>query len=261
VADAEVPYRARQATLVAVVAGLIATFALGASLLPEALTSDLLLGYIVFLLVYGAVLALALLRVTAGSYGAAVSVGAISHNGTLRARREATGEAKPPTTPIEAVAWLARHPEDEGIYPQRLSTQVLAGDLAGARESLSRYPRATAFERYWLEADAWFLDVLEGRPTDLAAVQTEVEAVTDPALRAHAESGLAVLRAHEAVTAGRDWIAPMAAVHDRVAPFADDSWRIPMVVRLWTWHMAIAAAFIGAALLFARLIGVWPGWA
>jgi hypothetical protein len=53
----------------------------------------------------------------------------------------------------------------------------------------------------------------------------------------------------------------MAAVHDRVAPFADDSWRIRMVVRLWTWHMAIAAAFIGAALLFARLVGVWPGWA
>ena len=260
-ANAEYTRRTRQATFVAVVAGLVAVFALGASLLPEDVTTDLLVGYVVFLLVYGVALALALLRVTAGPYGAAIAVGAIAHNGTLRARVEATGETNPPTTPIEAAAWLARHPEEEGIYPQRLSTQILAGDLAGARASLARYPRATAFERYWLAADAWFLDVLEGRPADLAAVEAEVEAVTEPALRAHAESGLALLRAHAAITAGRDWIAPMAAVYDRVAPFVDNTWRTPMVVRLWTWHMVIAAAIIGAALLVARLTGVWPGWA
>lgn len=36
------------------------------------------------------------------------------------------------------------------------------GDLAGARESLRSYPADTAFQRYWREADAWFLDRLEG---------------------------------------------------------------------------------------------------
>ena len=80
-------------------------------------------------------------------------------------------------------------------------------------------------------------------------------AIDDPALRAHAESGLATLRAYDAAAAGVDWIAPLAAAHSRVGAFADDTWRAQMVVRIWTRHMAIASVMVGVALLVARLTG------
>jgi hypothetical protein len=256
-ATAEYERRVRRATLIPVLAGLLGVFALGSSVLPDALTSDLLLSYLVFLGVYGVVLALALLQVSSGPYGAAMSVAAVAHRGTQRAMREATDEDALPATPVDAVAWLERHRQREGIEPQRLTAQVLAGDLAGARESLRGYPADTAFQRYWREADAWFLDRLESGSPGLAAVEAEVMAVEDPALRAHAESGLATLRAYDAAAAGADWIAPLAAVQGRVGEFTDDSWRVQMVVRIWTWHMAIASLMVGLALLVARFTGAW----
>ena len=252
--------RLRRALLISTVAGLLAVFVLGASALPAwlsaAVTYDLRIAYFVFLAVYGVTLALLLIRATADPYGAALWTAEVSRVGTLAEWERVTGEREPPRNPGAAEAWLVSHPEAEGSQPQRLMVQIYAGDLAAARETLSRYPTGTPFERYWRAADEWFLDVLEGRLPPLDAVEAEVAAVEDPAQRAHAESGVAVLRAHRELLSGREWVAPLAAARPSVEGYVDDTLRIKMIVRAWTTFMALAAGMIGLALLVGIASGI-----
>jgi hypothetical protein len=252
--------RLRRALLIATGAGLLAVFVLGASVLSAwlsaAVTYDLRIAYFVFLAVYGVTLALLLIGATADPYGAALWTAEVSRAGTIATWQRVTGEREPPRNPRAAEAWLASHPEAEGSEPQRLMVQIYAGDLAAARETLSRYPTGTPFERYWRAADEWFLDLLGGRLPPLDAVEAEVAAVEDPAQRAHAESGVAVLRAHRELLSGRDWVAPLAAARPRVEGYVDDTLRIKMIVRAWTTFMALAAGMIGLALVVGLASGI-----
>ena len=254
---AEAGRRVRRAGLIAAGGGLLSAFALGASVLPMSVTSDLLVAYLVFLAVYGAILALALLRELGGPYGAAMTVGEFARSGTLAEWRATTGDPDPPRSPADAAAWLQRHPDDGSLPGQRLSALLLTGDLAAARQALAQYPRSTPFERYDHAADAWFLDFLEGATPPPAEVEAAVREVSDAGPRARADAGLAVLRAHLAEASGADWIAPLATARPLIPADANTGWRGSMIVRVWTLYMAAGALLIGVALLIARLTGVW----
>jgi hypothetical protein len=252
--------RLRRAVLISAGAGLLAVFALGASVLPTwlsaAVSYDLRIAYLAFLAVYGITLAYLLVRATADPYGAALWTAEVSRAGTIAAWQRVTGERRLPKTVRDAVAWLGSHPETDTNRPQRLMVQISAGDLAGARDTLSRYPTGTPFERYWRAADAWFLDVLEGGTPSLDPVEAEVARVEVPAERAHAESGVAVLRAHREMLSGRDWIAPLAAARPLVEGHTDDTLRVKLIVGAWTTFMAVAAGMIGLALLAGVATGI-----
>jgi hypothetical protein len=252
--------RLRRALLISTASGLLAVFVLGAAVIPAwlsgAVTYDLRIAYLAFLGTYGVTLAYLLFRATADPYGAALWTAEVSRAGTIAEWRRVTGERRVPRTQAAAAAWLATHPETEGNRPQRLMVQIYAGDLAAARQTLSGYPAGTAFERYWRAADAWFLDVLEGRQPPLGTVEAEVAGVEDPAERAHAESGVAVLRAYHALYSGQDWVAPLAATRPVLEGYVDETLRIQLIVRAWTTYMAVAAGVIGVALLIGVAGGI-----
>lgn len=154
-----------------------------------------------------------------------------------------TGETAGPRAPDAYFAHVAA--TINGEWNRRLRRALLIATCAGLLA-----------ERYWRAADEWFLDVLDGRLPPLDAVEAELAGVEDPAKRAHAESGLAVLRAHRELLSGRDWVAPLAAARHRVEGYVDDTLRIKLIVRAWTTFMALAAGMIGVALLVGLASGI-----
>lgn len=253
---AEQGRRLRRAMLIAVGAGLLAVFALGASILPESTTGDPMLGYVVFLVAEGVVLALALLQQTGGPYRHALQVGETLRRASWRSWREATGEQVPPLTPADAAAWLARNPDETDNPTQRVHAQMMVGDLAGARRSLSHYPRETAMERYLHASQEWFLDFVDGREAGLETLQAPLAEVQDPAMRGQAAAGIAILQGYVAAARGGDWISPLAAAYPALPDPAEDDWRLPLLVRTWTLTMAVSSLMIGAALLLGRWMNV-----
>ena len=248
--------RMRRAILLATLGALLAVFTFGASILPSAVTSNLLLGYLVFLGIFAIVLALSLISQTAGDYRKALTVGEVARHSTWRSWQQATGEAHPPLSRDEAVRWLASHPGSD-LPPQRLYAHVLLGDVDGARGILADFPQGTDEQRYDREADEWVLDFMEGRISDLERLEQAATSLQDPEARAVAMSGAALRRATAVHASGGDWIGPMAAAYPAVASLGGDDWRIGAVVRTWTVGMLIVSALIGAALLVGRLTGVW----
>lgn len=252
----EWPRRLRRAILLACLGALLAVFAFGASILPTAVTGNLLLGYLVFLGIFAVALALSLLYQTGGDYRRALTVGEFARQNAWREWNEAVGEERPPLTRDEAVAWLASHPAPD-LPEQRAYAHLLTGDVDAARALLREYPSGTDYERYGRAADQWMMDFLDGRTGALDALEQAAAAVEDPERRAVAVAGAALRRATAENAAGGDWIGPMAAAYPAVAGRATDHWRIGAVVRVWTLGMVVVSAMVGAALLFSRMTGVW----
>jgi hypothetical protein len=240
------------------VVSLLAVFAFGASALPVAVTDNLVAGYLLFLVVHGAVLALVLMRLTGGAYRRALIVGEFSRRASYASWKEATGEDVPPLNPQAAADFLARHADDDALLMERLHAQINVGDRAGAHATLARYPRETQEQRYAHASDTWFLRFLDGiddPPDEAAALAAELE---DEEKRIRAATAVAALRAYLAAARGSDWIGPMAEPYPLVAGRIGDDWRLPWIVRTWVLTMAVASALIGAALLVARWTGAWP---
>ena len=252
----EVRARSRRAILLAVGAGLLANFALGASILPIAYTTNLLLGYGLFLGTFAIVLAAVLLQQFGGSLGDALAVGGWSRL-EAEARWRALGAGRIPRSPAEAQKWLSDHPDPEALQPLRFAAMLLTDDVAGARAALETYPLDTAYERFGAKADRWALDFAEGALPDLAGVEARAAELTDPHEQRQAAASLAILRAHAALARGNDWVPPMAAARPLVGEAADGIIGARYVLPAWTMPVAIAAALIGVALLFGRLTGVW----
>jgi hypothetical protein len=256
VAD-EWPRRLRRAILVACLAALLAVFALGASVLPNEMSSDLLLGYLVFLAFFGVVLALSLLYQTGGDYRRALAVGEFARQNAWREWAESVGQERPPLSADEAAAWLASSrtgPESPG---HRAYAHLLTGDVDAARALLSRYPSGTDHERFDRDADQWVMDFMDGRADPLEPLEQAAAAIEDPDRRAVALVGTAHRRAMAANAAGGDWMTPMAQAYPLVAGRVTEDWRVGAIARVWTIGMVAASLMIGGALLFSRLTGVW----
>jgi hypothetical protein len=242
----------RNAMTIGMVAGVVAVFAFGASVLPDAVTGNALIGFLLFLLVQGVVLALALLRLTGGDYRRALAVGEFARRASFDAWKKATGEDSPPLSPEAAADWLARHPDDGELLMQRLHALINVGDREGAYATLARYPRDTADQRYSHASDAWFLAFLDGSDADPAEVDSLANGLDDPDARARAQASLATLRAYLAAARGGDWVAPMAAAYPAVEGRITDDWRRASVVRPWTLTMAASSVIVGLAFLAWR---------
>lgn len=254
--QAEVQRRSRRAFLLALGAGLLAVFSLGASILPEGFVTNLWLSYAVFLAVFGATLALVLVQQYGGAFGDALAVAGWARL-DAEERRKAAGAGRIPRSPAEARSWLAAHPDSGTFQAPRLSAQLMAGDLAAARATLATYPSDTALGRFERLDDGWFLDFLEGGTPDLAPLRAAADALTTEEERSFAAVVIATLQAHAAVAAGADWIAPLATVRERLGNRAGGIVGARYVAASWTLTMAIASVLVGVALLVGRATGVW----
>jgi len=252
----DVSRRSRRAFLLALGAGLLANFALGASILPSAFTANLLLAYALFLGVFAMVLAAVLLQQFGGQFGDALAVGGWSRL-EAEARWRGLGASRIPRSPAEAQKWLRDHPDPDALQPQRFAALLLAGDLAGAKATLETCPADTAYERFGIESDRWALDFVEGAIPDLARVEALAAEISDPHEERHAVTTMAILRAHVALAEGSEWVPKMAAVRPLVGDAADGIIGARYVVPAWTMSMAIAALLTGGALVLGRLTGVW----
>jgi hypothetical protein len=254
--SAEVQHRSRRAFLLALGGGLLAVFALGASVLPSGIASNLLLVMGVFLAVFGASLALLLIQAFGGAFGDALAVAGWARLDADE-RRKAEGAGRIPRSPAEARAWLSAHPEPATFQSHRLSAQILAGELDAARATLATYPSATPLDRFEMLDDGWFLDFLEGEDPDLAPLAAAADQLTVEPERTFAAVIVATLRAHAAVAAGGDWVAPLAAERPRLGERAAGIVGGRYVAASWTLMMAGASVIIGFALLVGRATGVW----
>jgi hypothetical protein len=252
----DVRRRSRRAILLAIGAGLLANFTLGASILPSAFTTNLLLAYGLFLGAFAIVLAAGLLQQFGGTFGDALAVGGWSRL-EAEARWRRLGAGRIPRSPAEALKWLSDHPDPAALQPQRLAALLLTNDVAGARATLETYPADTVYERFGAECDRWALDFVEGAMPDFAHVEALAAEITDPHHQRSAAASMAILRAHAAVAEGRDWVPPLAATRPLVGDAADGIIGARYVLPSWTMSVAIAALLIGVALLFGRLTGVW----
>jgi hypothetical protein len=255
-ASAELGSRVQRAFLVATVLGLVAIFALGASPLADVVGTSLLLSYAVFLGVFAIVLALALLRATGGQLGRALAVAEVGRAATEAEWREVAGIGIP-TDPDVAKRWLEANPETDANRHQRLSAQVRCLDLAAARDTLTRYPRTTPFERYDAAIEEWFIEFIAGELPDPHPIEEIVATIEEPDLRSKADAGVATMRAHLAAARGGDWLAELAAPFHRIDTSSAQGIRAKLIVINWTVPMAIAAALVGLALLVGRLSGIF----
>jgi hypothetical protein len=254
--SAEVQRRTRRAFLLATGAGLLAVFALGASILPRAFASNLLITYAVFLGAFGATMAAMLIQGFTGPFGDALAVASWTRL-DAEDRRKAEGAGRIPRSPAEAQAWISAHPDPAMFQPQRLSAQIRVGDLAGARQTLAEYPSTTALERFEVLDDGWFLDFLEGADPPLAPLEAAADELSEGWERDFAAVVIATHRAHQASVHGGDWIAPFAAERGRLGSRAAGIVGTRYVVAIWTLYMASASVMVGIALLIGRATGVW----
>jgi hypothetical protein len=82
------------------------------------------------------------------------------------------------------------------------------------------------------------IDLSEGKPVDMAAVEAATRAIEDPFQRAFAATNLAALGAQLAWTCGRDDVAPVLAVQPLVGAHA----RGFMLRYYWLPFVAVTAA-------------------
>jgi len=254
--SAEVNRRSRRAFLIALGAGMLAVFGLGASILPDAFTTNLLLAYGLFVAVFGIALALSLIQGFSGPFGDALAVAGWARLDAEERRRSAGG-GRIPRSAGEASAWLAAHADKPALPSHRFSAQILAGELPAARETLGAYPEATPLERFEILDDGWFLDFLEGRVAELAPLDAAARELPTEQERTFAAVAIATLRAHAAAVAGSDWILPLAAERPRLAELGDGIVGARYVVASWTLTMALTSVMVGFALLVGRATGVW----
>jgi hypothetical protein len=168
--------------------------------------------------------------------------------------RALTGKARIPTTPAQAVAWLERHPDTDATRSLRLFCQLVVGNLTEARRLLARVPTSEPRERVARAASAALLGIVEGGPPDVGQLrQLARELEGDDALGAEVDA--AMLEALAAAGDGRDWMAPMLALGERIGTAARGSllrpvW-LPVAIYLVAGGLVLGLGWYGIRLLLS----------
>ena len=173
----------------------------------------------------------------------------------LAALRAATGSEYTPTSPAAARRWLLEHRDTEADRWFRVQVQLIAGDLDGAQDTVTRMSEEDPDAR-WLKAEAAALTALSvsGDP-DLHALRAAARALEGEA-RLGADADVAIIESRTALARGADWREPLAALRGRIGAAADGIlWRGYGVRRLRAAMPVALALAIGLNLLGVLLGG------
>jgi hypothetical protein len=118
-------------------------------------------------------------------------------------------------------ALLAALPETSETAGERFGLWIALLELDRARAAIAQMPQATPYDRFSLAAATWLTDFVAGTTHSLEAFDALAAAIEEPAQRLDAEVTIAVNRARVALSAGRDWRAPLIAVRDRLGTQPD----------------------------------------
>ena len=158
---------------------------------------------------------------------------------------EAFGDGRVPANPKQALAWLARHPEDtEATRHARVFAKLVIGDLKAARELVVRLPAGSPVDRFRRETSTAMVRMVEGEDPRVEGLATMVEGLPDEEDRFQAQVDLAVLRALLAAGDGGDWMAPLLELREGLDGRADGAIR-----RMWL--PVVGMLVIGAVILTA----------
>ena len=163
---------------------------------------------------------------------------------------EAFGDGRVPASPKHALAWLARHPDDtESTRHARIFAKLVVGDLAAARELVTRLSAASPMDRFRRETSAAMVRMVEGADPGVDGLATMIEGLSDEADRFQAHVDLAMLQGLLAAGDRGDWMAPMLELRARLHGRADRALR-----RMWLPVAAMLA--IGAVILAAGAFAI-----
>jgi hypothetical protein len=205
------------------------------------------------LLVFVGAYAILLWRRLGSRLGAALDVIEWADRETRAEWAAATQGSAIPRTPRQASRWLDAHPETEANQPQRVAASLIIGDVATARDALSRYPVDTAFERHQRAADGLAVNLVAGG----TASASEIEAANRELgveHRHHAATCRAMTEAVAAVLTGGDWQEPLARARHELPEGSTDAGRR----KVWWFYLAIqvvvATLFLGVVLVLWLLV-------
>lgn len=231
--------------------GIVVGF-LGLTDSPETRVIAIAAGIPIVIAAVAAIHAVSLWRSFDGPLGDAIDVAMWSADEERREWAVASPGSGVPRTADQARRWLSSYPETPSNRAQRLAAQMIAGELDDARETLSRYPTGTPFERHRRATDELVVAVVEGHlPT--AVEVNAAYAELDEAHRLHAVACRALFDASVAAISGGDWLVPLAAARKSLPPEASASGRR----RLWLVLTAVTTAVfvaIGALAAIALIV-------
>ncbi len=164
---------------------------------------------------------------------------------------EAFGDPRVPANPKQALAWLARHPEDtEETRGARVFVKLVIGDLVAARELVTRLPTDTPADQFRRETSAAMVRMVEGADPGVEALATMADELPDEADRFRAHVDMAMLRGLLAAADGGDWTVPILDLRERLGGRE----RGALVRLMW---MPMAAVFtIAAVVITAATFGL-----
>ncbi|MGH2401618.1 MAG: hypothetical protein ACRDE6_02810 [Candidatus Limnocylindria bacterium] len=161
---------------------------------------------------------------------AAMATHAFVGSPELRRFRQEVGGPMP-TSAASAAKWLTRNPETDANRWIRPELLAWTGATDEAYEVIERMPDSTEPERFERRALQVLVDLVAGRPADVASLQAMAEAVGRPDSddRLRAVAIVAVTRARERVIHGEDWIGPLIDAQPHLGPralgiYRSDSW-------------------------------------
>jgi hypothetical protein len=197
-----------------------------------------------------AIFGFSLWRVLGGPRGEVLDVIAWTAQEAQREWTAASPGSTVPRSPTQARRWLAGHPETEANRPQRLAAALMAGDLAGARETLGRYPVGTAFERHQRAADGLGVDLVSGRTLIAGEIGAAYVDLGSEHLE-HAITCRALTEAFAAVLSDGDWRAPLVRARRDLPPEAAG------LGRRQAWLLLVGAIVGTCGLLVGATAAVW----
>jgi hypothetical protein len=146
-----------------------------------------------------------------------------------RFRRELGGPI--PYSAATAAEWLRRNPETDANRWARPELLAWTGAIDEADEVIGRMPESTQPERFERRSLQVLVDLVAGRPADIAGLEAFAEDVGDPGSddRLRAVAIAALTRSRERLIHGGDWIGPLIDAQPRIGPgalgiFRSDTW-------------------------------------
>jgi hypothetical protein len=168
-----------------------------------------------------------------------------------------------PTSPEDAEAWLAAHPEDPIAVPDELPIRIeillLAGRIDEARAALGRLPDDTPWARFERAALADLVDWRAGGDGDIVAMEAAAEDVhpRDGDERLRADVTIAVAKVRRRMADGRagagDAAQPLIDVRPRLGRKADGQVGRALRRRLIPVLLVLSLGFGFVALLLGSL--------
>lgn len=181
---------------------------------------------------------------------AAMATHAFVGSPELRRFRQEVGGPMP-TSAASAAEWLRRNPETDANRWIRPELFAWTGATDKAYEVIDRMPDTTEPERFERRALQTLVDLVAGRPADVASLEAMAATVggpdSDDRLRAVAIAALT--RARERVVNGEDWIGPLIDAQPHLGPSALGIYRSD------TWLTRFRAlAAVGVILAFITVL-------